>query len=549
MRRISVRRLDEPLLPIKFGSHALNMILAYVTDESGDVSRGNLGNVKKLFRMIDPNIYDRDAGLAARFKYIKKAVDIKLVDEVSNKKLILESCRCNRWADINDDIMDDIKSIKLKKGDLKQLTKMISEKLSYSYIYRYKGDIVNMIAELEAGDYDSLKEFNQKFKKVIKKLMDGIRTSEREEDENVFSLKDAIFKKIVKKTVQKLASPTNKLRVGMQKLNEILSGGFEDERFYTFLGPSGGGKSVLLLNLLKQLKDNNKGYQVKYEGNIPTILMITQENSVTETIDRLYSLAVGSGIGDELKDQDPEEVIERLKSEGSLSLTLDDNVDIMVVYKAPRSITTADIYDIIDDIEEDGREVIALIHDYMNRLKASEYAADLRIELGYIVDELKTLAIVKSIPVITATQLNRDAIKIMEAASEAGTKDIAKHLNASNTGESWGIIMNADFACIISPETDTETGKHYMSFKRVKLRFKPISRLEYFHQPFDGENTMRLVQDEGKECQAIYSFNKLEDVMITDIINGQDRKRVKSQQALEAEEFSKIFGNPPVKAA
>ena len=82
----------------------------------------------------------------------------------------------------------------------------------------------------------------------------------------------------------------------MQGVNTLVGGGFECTRAYLFLGMAGIGKSMLLLNLALQMKKANKGYIPKDPTKIPTILFLTQENSVEETVDRICNIITGKNI-------------------------------------------------------------------------------------------------------------------------------------------------------------------------------------------------------------------------------------------------------------
>ena len=57
------------------------------------------------------------------------------------------------------------------------------------------------------------------------------------------------------------------------------------------------------------------------------------------------------------------------------------------------------------------------------------------------------------------------------------------------------IIENADWVCIINVEKKRDTGQYYLTFKRVKIRYKDLSDMGYFNHPFEGENRMRLIDD------------------------------------------------------
>ena len=92
-----------------------------------------------------------------------------------------------------------------------------------------------------------------------------------------FSLRDGAFESAITDTYNIVTSPSRRLMTGMQGLNEMVGGGFESGRVYMFLGTSGVGKSVTLLNLLYQ---NNILLSTMNEVLLTTSL-ITQISNIT----------------------------------------------------------------------------------------------------------------------------------------------------------------------------------------------------------------------------------------------------------------------------
>ena len=92
-------------------------------------------------------------------------------------------------------------------------------------------------------------------------------------------------------------------------------------------------------------------------------------------------------------------------------------------------------------------------------------------------------------------QLNREGARTIDAAMQSNKDDLARFLGRSNIGSAWEVQENSDFVCIINVEKKRATGQYYLTFKRVKIRYKDISDLGYFNHPFAGNNKMRLIDD------------------------------------------------------
>lgn len=503
MRTIKVKRIYDgeaedyiqDKIPLKLSIDMLNMILAYIISDSTNISRGSLMNIRKLFKIMDQRLYEVDYQLIARFKFIKRALSAKLDDYMENPVAIMESCRSAKYADVEDGIIEDVMDMKLRANDLKYVSNTISDKLSYSFLYKYKNPIGNLIMKLENGEYESFKNLKKEFKKQLGALLTEIRKAENlEESDSLFSLTEEMFDTVVSKTVTKLQSESNQLRTNVMALNETLNGGYMSTRVYLWLGLSGGFKSGSLLNQAYQIKQANLRYKCKDPLKRPAILYVTQENSVFETVDRLFSLCVAEDTKDRLKNYKIQDAIRLLRTKGKLKLTKDNNIDILVMYKPAGSIDTSDIRSEIENLAEEGVEVMCLIHDYIKKIRSVTPAKEMRHELGYIVDEFKSIAVDFDIPVLLANQLNRDASKTVDAAIECNKTDLARFLGSGNVSEAWTTIENADWVGIINRERVVSTNTLYWTVKRLKIRDGSDDSIDYFNHPFNS-NEFGLIED------------------------------------------------------
>jgi hypothetical protein len=93
------------------------------------------------------------------------------------------------------------------------------------------------------------------------------------------------------------------------------------------------------------------------------------------------------------------------------------------------------------------------------------------------------------------------------------------------------VIENADFVAIIYVEMKRSTGQYYLTFKRVKIRYKPLTDFGYFNHPFESNNRMRLIDDIGLDRSLS------EDSLVSDF-DGVDLSTTKGRRnATEREEI------------
>ena len=237
-----------------------------------------------------------------------------------------------------------------------------------------------------------------------------------------------------------------------------------------------------------QIKKYNKNFKPKDPTKIPCVVYLTMENSVTETIQRLFEICVG----DDMRNYSPEEIEYKLRTDGELYLTDESPIDIIIKYRPNRSEDTSYLYTLTEDLEDEGYEVICMIQDHIKRLRSVESCPDTRIELGNIANELKTFAIIKDIPVITDSHLNRDGARIIDNTSGRSKADLTRMLGKANIGESLLMLDNVDLGIILNQEFDHE-GNKYMVFKNIKTRIRTF--LDYVCLPCDKNNPIKLLED------------------------------------------------------
>ena len=208
-----------------------------------------------------------------------------------------------------------------------------------------------------------------------------------------------------KKKIWKLKDRNRVYVTGIQRLNTILSPGYMSKKLYTYLAFPGKGKSTILLKSALDIRKYNKGIQTKDPDKRPAILFLDLENGYEETVER----------------------VKKLKDKGGLKLTEENNIDIIIKVCKNRELSTSDLYTIIDNLGDEGIEVITLIVDYLKRIRPFEKAAlSEKEELKNITNELKEIAKYYDIPVITAQQLNRSGAAVVDAAIQANKEDVTR---------------------------------------------------------------------------------------------------------------------------
>lgn len=424
---------EETKIPIKFDISMLNMCIGYIFKKSTQITRKSLMNMKRLFDIIDDNIYVGNDQMIARFEFIKNALEVILVRGFENEQAVINYCGEHASdSKVFDELVANLPVYtKINYEEIKYINKAVEDRLKYYFVYNYKDMIYDTVEQLDSGEYRSFSEITTKLTNICTDLISNTRKVKNVDATNEFSLGDENFETSLIDIVTKLKNPSRQIKTGIQKLNEILSPAFMSGRLYIFMGLPGGFKSGLLLKILRDTKKYNGNIQVKKPGKKPCVLLITMENDVNETVERLFNMVVSA---DNIRNYTPKQVVKMVKDNGEFTLNNDNEIDIVIRYYPNRSIDTADIYTIIDDLADEGKEVILFLLDYIKRIRPAEKGKDEKEELKNITNELKTLALEYDIPVVTAHQLNRSGAATVDAAMQSNKEDLARFLGRSNVG-------------------------------------------------------------------------------------------------------------------
>lgn len=479
---------SDTKIDMNFDLSALDLMCSYIVSENRNIRRSHLINMRNLFDIIDISKYQSDIEKVKRLDFIRKGLDARLVRGLTNPVLIMQY--------INGGLMDepvlDVQNFAMLTSDeLNWINETVSSGLKYAFIYNDIDRLIDICTRFKASDFRSRGVIVDELESLITEMQTKFRKVRVETlSEMTFTLRQQYFEEVIHDIHEQLSNPSRMLRTGMQGFNELLGGGFESSRVYMLLGLTGVGKSLTLLNLAYQIKKYNKDYRPKDPTKIPVVLYMTMENTVRETVERLFQITTGK---EEIKNYSPEEVINLLQTEGELYLSDESPIDIVIKYVPNKSVDTGYLYTMVEDMEDEGYEVICLIQDHIKRIRSCYKQTDIRLELGDIVNEFKVFASIKDIPVITNSHLNRDAARTVDEGLRANKADLTRALGRSNIGESMLMLDNLDGAFIIQTDFDSEANK-YMAFNRIKVRYRASER-SYICQPFVKGNSIKLAED------------------------------------------------------
>ena len=504
MPTIKKRNSTPNKIKVKFDVPLLNSLIKYIRCEY--VSQSSLSQLRKFMRFIDIDSYEYEEAIYPRLKTLdiltKAIIDdgirdesllrsyledqyptgIQIIEQIGFDRNQLSSTECDYIANAIRVRVQTI-AINLKKAELLEtLDKLDANSFKPAYaelVEQVRRQMTELIGELQQNDSDQglMKEF-------------------------AFSMADAAA--LIDKIVKKAKRPASILQTGIRQLNSILSPGFQSGRMYCFLGGSGKFKSGTLLNIAEQIRRFNPQIPAYENGLRKCILFITLENSIEETVERIYDMYCETN--GNMRDDDTQQVIDALRKNGGYEFTATSGIDIFMRSAGNLEINTGAIHVYIKEIREKGYMPICIILDYIKRIDSVHNSnGDERVRMSFVAKELKSIAQYYEIPMITAMQLNREGNSIIDAAMRESKQDVARFVGSSSIGNAWDIIEDSDWVCLINPEIQISTGMKFLTFKRLKIRGKSettengATPIDYFNHPFEIDRGIRLQTDVDKD--------------------------------------------------
>ena len=473
-------------IDVNFDISTLDLMCSFIVSNNKNIRRGNIINMRNLFLIIDMNNYANDNERLSRIDFIKKGIEARLEYNLTDRNMILTHITGGIGIPV-DDVFKEINN-----DELKWINQTISQTLKDSIIYNDVDRGLALFTKFKSTEYAYRGPIVKEIEQFINEMQVKFRRAKADDGSSMqFSLIGDEYSSAMRETYRQLSSPCNKLIFGTQGLNILTGGGVEAERVYTLLGLPGEGKSTTLIDMAIEIKRYNKNYVCKDPTKKPCVVLFVMENSIKETIQRIFNMCVGVDMLNYTED----EAIEILKTQGQLHVSQDDPIDLRVIFKPNLSVDTSYLYTIVEDLEDEGYETICVLQDYLKRIRSVDgsFGGDLRLQLGAIINEFKIFATLKSIPVITASQLNRDATQHVDEGRAKNKADLVRLLGRSNVGESNLILENSDWIGLIAPEYDTD-GNKYLGMQRVKSRYFISDSVTTIFIPYIS-GTVKFVED------------------------------------------------------
>jgi hypothetical protein len=460
-------------------------------------------NVKRLFDMFNPDFYKNEYEKEVRVYLVKQIAEIILVNNIDQKESILSFLDTDgKYYNDCTEILNNLFEEELPENELFLLDKNVSNQLKYSTIMEKSETLSDMLLNLKTENFDNLENAIEKLEDNIDAVNRDIKSAREslEDSKKDLSLSSSSFINTVGKLINKERNPSSKVKTGQQYLNTLFNGGMEKGRLYTVLAPSKGFKSGFMLNVALAAKKYNT-FETHDPKLKPVIVYLTMENTTEETLTRIWAYCFGDDSN--ISNYSAVEAANMLEKAGIYTPNDPNSAELVIWYRANRSISTADLNIMLDDLKKEGKECVLLVLDYIRRIRPAEPNKELRLELSNVANELKTMAMEQDIPILTGSQINRTGIAALDDAESFEEKLRAfEKVGMSSVSESLDIIMNTDYAFTINrlekkqfnEAGEVEYSDRYLAVKLIACRAKQPSIISFKHRFADG-NGMKLIED------------------------------------------------------
>lgn len=347
----------------------------------------------RVINFIEKNVFNISLMIELMNEEGEESEVIETVEYLVNNPTITTSAECSKLCQLLSDYIKYSKILKIKDSFIKTLD-IINSDDDVGSLHDHIEHINNCAVEItNAYNSVNIADITHSF-----------------DSDNTDAMKIAIAK------TKDIRSPDKCIITGIRGLNSLLSPGYLAGCLYVYAALPGCYKSGILLKSHVDTLKYNGHLKNTTNGRTPISMYISMENTMSQTIRRLWSVLFPSAdmstfTVDEISDM----INSTLTSNGMRSV---------ILYYGYREKSTKDLRNIIASYNNEKNEVVAVYLDYIKRIRPGRTDAAAisseKTELHAIMNELKSICAEFNIPIITAHQLNREAARQVDDAVKNG---------------------------------------------------------------------------------------------------------------------------------
>lgn len=484
----------QPKVAMPITSHTFEAILNYLISVRV-INRRFIHNIQQLLDMIDTRPYSQDDYDVFLLKAIKFVAQVR-ENGVNNLNYIKTSIE---QSDLDQNFVDQLyqnlamATDDMSKEEYDNLMESISLYVDYAYIFYSWPMIVAaydaLINNTGRISYRSISRIKELYESTLSK----IRVSDAARDsENTICIGPKASKDLrneVSRIYDDANDPCNTFVTGLKELNRFLNGGYRRRRMYIYYAPTNSFKSGILLYNALWIMTFNPEIKPKFPNKKLAILMITMENTVDETMDRIHAIYTAGQVDPRTITKD-----EYLKQWDGIFENLNTNFRLYIRYKQPGT-TSVGIETEVQELEEDENvEICCVIIDHLGNMGKLDRSVDDRKGLINTTYELSDWAKQTDRTIITAMHTNSNFDDMRAEAEQNGKTNLVRMMGRHCIADAKYIDRAVDQSIYMLKERSAIDGQWYLGFKYEKVRSKKSTGSNIFYHRLENEITLRYDQ-------------------------------------------------------
>ena len=368
------------------------------------------------------------------------------------------------------DIIEAIELLKDKptistQAEANRLCRLLADYIKYATILKAKDPFLKSIDIIEDEDEENLHDHIEKLYELAQQIAKAYQAVNIQSVVHSFDTSDLDAMKMAVADAKNARSPDKCIITGVRGLNNLLSPGYLSGCLYIYCALPGNYKSGILLKSHVDTLKYNEHIKNTTNGRTPISMYISMENTMAQTIRRLWSVLFPTA---DMNSYTVDEISEMIKAELEIK-----GMRSVILYYGYREKSTKDLEAIIRSYNTDETEVVACYLDYIKRIRPGRTdaaaTASEKSELHAIMNELKNIAGELNIPIVSGHQLNREAARqVDDIVRSGGTNKTDQVLSRGQVGSAWEVHEVADWMGIMNIENNGEV--KYLMIKAIKQR-------------------------------------------------------------------------------
>lgn len=314
----------------------------------------------------------------------------------------------------NIEFLRDNPTIKTQ-AEVTRLCVVLADYIKFHKILKLKNSFISTLDMIDDDDANIKADVDTLYK-LSTEIVNAYNVTNIANVSHTFDTNDTEAMKNVVAETKDVRSADKVILTGIRGLNTLLSPGYLSGCLYVYAGLPGNYKSGILLKSHVDTLRFNEHLKNTTNGKTPISMYISMENTMAQTVRRLWSLLFPTA---DMSMFSVDEITEMINN----TLT-EKGMRSVILYYGYREKSTADLANIIRSYNDENNEVVAVHLDYIKRIRPGRTdaaaTANEKAELNAIMNELKLICSQFNIPIVTGHQLNREAARMVDETIRNG---------------------------------------------------------------------------------------------------------------------------------